>query len=172
MAQKCVFLDRDSVINGDKVDYVYKIEDIKILEGVKEALHKLKNEGYLLIVITNQSGIDRDIYTENEVFATHNEIQNRIDKLVDEFYFSPYHRTVTASLGMKPGSLLFEKAISKYKIDVASSWMVGDRIRDLIPAEKLGIRTILLDSEYTDKATFVGNFANNLLDATNKFILN
>ncbi len=172
MACKCVFLDRDGVINGDKVDYVYKIEDIRILEGVKEAMLNLKKEGYLLIVITNQSGIDRGIYTEKEVADTHAEIQNRIGHTVDEFYFSPYHRTISASMGMKPGSLLFEKAIAKYDIDVSQSWMIGDRIRDLIPAEKLGIKAILVDSEYPDKNEFSGNFAHNLLEATNKYILN
>lgn len=171
MQKKCVFLDRDGVINGDKVDYVYKIEDIKILEGVELALQKLKDQGYLLIVITNQSGIDRGIYSEKEVFATHNEIQQRVGNVIDEFYFSPYHRTITASLGMKPGSLLFEKAIAKYGIDTSTSWMVGDRVRDLIPAEKLGIKTILLDSEYPDKADFNGNFADNLLAAVKEYIL-
>lgn len=171
MIRKCVFLDRDGVINRDKVDYVYKVEDIKILDGVKEALEKLKKEGYLLIVITNQSGIDRGIYTETDVEITHSEIQNRLGHTIDEFYYSPYHRTITASLGMKPGSLLFEKAISKYKIDTSASWMVGDRIRDLIPAEKLGIKGILLDSEYPDKAEFEGRFSTDLLDAVNNYIL-
>jgi len=171
MAQKCVFLDRDGVINGDKVDYVYKIEDIRIMDGVKEALEKLKNQGFLLLVITNQSGIDRGIYTEEDVFLTHIEIQNRIGNTIDEFYFSPYHRTISASMGMKPGSLLFEKAMAKYDIDVSQSWMIGDRIRDLIPAEKLGLKTILVDSEYPDKVDFKGNFASDLLEATNQFIL-
>ncbi len=122
-------------------------------------------------MITNQSGIDRGIYDESDVFSTHKEIQNRTGNFIDEFYFSPYHRTVTASLGMKPGSLLFEKAIAKYDIDPQQSWMVGDRVRDLIPAEKLGIGTILLDSEYPDKADFTGNFSESLLNAVNEYIV-
>lgn len=168
---KCVFLDRDGVINGDKVDYVYKIEDIRILEGVPEALKKIKNSGFKIVVITNQSGIDKNIYGHVDVFETHREIQKRTGNLIDAFYYSSYHRTITNSLSAKPDSLLFEKAIEKFEIDVNQSWMVGDRVRDLIPAFKLGIKGILLDSEYPDKETFVGNFKQNLLEAVETLIL-
>ena len=65
---KAVFLDRDGVLNHDKVDYVYTIEEFKIFDGVAEALLLLKSEGYKLIVITNQSGIAKGIYTEKAVF--------------------------------------------------------------------------------------------------------
>lgn len=167
---KCVFLDRDGVINKDKVDYVYKIEDVKILEGVPQALQKLKERGYLLIVITNQSGIDRNIYSHSDVATTHAEIQKRVYNLIDVFYYSPYHRTITNSLSAKPDSLLFEKAIAKYKIDPSQSWMVGDRERDLIPAEKLGIKTVLLESEYPDKQTYKGTICDSLLHAVDALI--
>jgi len=67
--------------------------------------------------------------------------------VIDHFYFSPYHETVTNSLTKKPASLLFEKAIARYDIDPKKSWMVGDRSRDLVPAKKLGIRTIQIGDE-------------------------
>lgn len=167
---KCVFLDRDGVINKDRVDYVYKEEDLHILDGVKKALETLKKNGYMLVVITNQSGIDKGIFTEQEVEAVHQSIQRQTGHCIDAFYFSPYHRTKTSSLGTKPGSLMFEKAIAKYNIDTKQSWMVGDRLRDLVPAEKLGMKTVLLESEYGEKHD--GFMSNSLYEAVKSFILN
>lgn len=166
---KCVFLDRDGVLNNDRVDYVYKVEDLVVKNGVAESLRRLVDNGFILIVITNQSGIDKGIFTENDVNLVHNEIQNRTGGHILTFYFSPFHRTLTNSLSSKPGSLLFEKAIAKYNIDVSQSWMVGDRFRDLIPAEKLGIKGILVENEYNE--TSESYYAAYLLDAVNKYIL-
>lgn len=169
MAQKCVFLDRDGVLNADRVDYVYRISDLIVKNGVAQALQKLKQNGYLLIVITNQSGIDKGIFTENDVASVHTEIQNQTGNCIQEFYFSPYHRTLNASLSTKPGSLLFEKAIAKYDIDIAQSWMIGDRFRDLIPAQKLGIKGILVENDYNEHSE--SYYAAHLLDAVDKYIL-
>lgn len=145
--QKCVFLDRDGVLNYDRPDYAYQLDHFKIIPGVAESLKKLKAAGYLLIVVTNQSGIAQGIYTQQDMENCHAYFQAETGNLVDHFYFSPYHPTKTASLGRKPGSLLFEKAIAKYAIEPTVSWMVGDRGRDLIPARKLGIRTIQVGNE-------------------------
>jgi D-glycero-D-manno-heptose 1,7-bisphosphate phosphatase len=67
--------------------------------------------------------------------------------VIDHFYFSPDHPTVSASLSRKPNTLMFEKAIAKFKIDISQSWMVGDRARDIIPARTLGIKTIQIGDE-------------------------
>lgn len=144
---RCVFLDRDGVLNKDNPNYTYTIENFEILPGVVDALVKLKKAGYLLVVVTNQSGIDKGIYTIDQMKECHAYLQQVCDGLIDHFYFSPYHRSITASLLTKPGSLMFEKAIAKYGIDVGASWMVGDRGRDLIPARALGIRTIQIGDE-------------------------
>ena len=144
---KCVFLDRDGVLNEDRPNYAYQLDHFKIIPGVPEALKQLKEAGYLLIVITNQSGITQGIYTQKEMEACHAYLQGKCGGIIKHFYFSPYHPSVTASLGRKPGSLFFEKAIAKYSIDPAASWMIGDRGRDLIPARKLGIKTIQVGNE-------------------------
>ena len=170
MMNKCVFLDRDGVLNKDKVDYVYKVEDIRVLEGVAEALEKLKNAGYLLIVITNQSGIDKDVFSHDDVSKVHHQMNINFGTPIDEFYYSPYHRTISNSLASKPGSLMFEKAIAKYNIDPKKSWMVGDRLRDLIPALSLGIHAAMIDADYED--VFEGITANSLLEIVDKYILN
>ena len=143
----CVFLDRDGVLNEDDPNYSYTIEKFKIIPGVPEALKLLKKSGYLLVVVTNQSGIAQGIYTVDQMKECHEYFQEKCGGLIDHFYFSPYHPSVTNSLLRKPGTLMFEKAIAKFKINVSKSWMVGDRGRDLIPAKKLGIQTIQIGDE-------------------------
>lgn len=141
---KCIFLDRDGVLNKDYVDYVWTIEKLTLLSGVPEALAILKKRGYTLVVITNQSGIAKGVYDYKDVEICHQYIQENTGNCIDAFYYSPYHTTTTNSLVTKPGTLSFERAIAKYSLDVHQCWMVGDMDRDLIPAKKLGIKTILL----------------------------
>ncbi|AHM63359.1 D-alpha,beta-D-heptose 1,7-bisphosphate phosphatase [Flammeovirgaceae bacterium 311] len=142
---RCVFLDRDGVINKDYVDYVYSAEKLEILPGVAEALQALKAAGYLIIVITNQSGIAKGIYTREQMHETHRLVQEAVGHMIDYIYYAPWHESVSKSLTRKPGSLMFERAIGRFKVDTAASWMVGDKHRDLVPAKKLGINTIQVD---------------------------
>lgn len=142
---KCVFLDRDGVINKDYVDYVYTAEKLQILEGVPEALKALKEAGYYVVVVTNQSGIAKGIYTREQMHETHRLIQEACGHVIDHFYYAPFHPNFHESLTRKPDSLMFEKAIAKFSIDPARSWMVGDKHTDLIPAKQFGIRTIQVD---------------------------
>lgn len=151
---KCVFLDRDGVLNRDYVDYVFSVEKLEILPGVPEALNALKNAGYLLIVITNQSGIAKGIYTKEQMHECHELMQQAFDHQIDHFYFAPWNPVISDSLTRKPDSLMFEKAIAKFNIDTQSSWMVGDKERDLIPAKKLGIKTIQVDNDDSRLADF------------------
>lgn len=144
---KCVFLDRDGVLNEEIGRYVWQISDFVIRPGVIDLLKYFKSKGYLLIVITNQGGIARGLYTHEDVKNCHNHFQSECGDLIDDFYYSPYQISFSASLGFKPGTLLFEKAIAKYAIDSANSWMIGDKERDITPAKKLKIKTILLLSE-------------------------
>lgn len=144
---RCVFLDRDGVLNKDNPLYTYKVEAFEILPGVLEAIQLLKSAGFRLIVVTNQSGIAQGIYSQQQMETCHQYFQQQSGNSIDHFYFCPYHPSVTESLARKPGTLMFEKAISRFSIDVAASWMVGDRGRDIIPARKLGIKTIQIGNE-------------------------
>ncbi|MGB3466409.1 MAG: HAD family hydrolase [Cyclobacteriaceae bacterium] len=145
MANKCIFLDRDGVLNKDFVDYAYTLDKFIILEGVPEALQNLKEAGYKLVVITNQSGIAKGIYTREDMEKCHAYLHEQTGHILDHIYFSPWHPDYSESLTRKPGSLMFEKAIAKFDIDVSRSWMIGDKKRDLVPAKKLGIRTVQVD---------------------------
>jgi len=167
--QKCVFLDRDGVLNKDDVNYTYQLSRFQILKGVPEALYELKKAGYLLVVVTNQSGIAQKIYTLREMKICHIYLQEACDHVIDHFYFSPYHPSVSASLARKPGILMFEKAIARFSIDIKKSWMVGDRGRDIIPARQLGIKTIQIGDEI-EKENRADYKANDLLEAANKIL--
>ena len=162
---KCVFLDRDGVLNVDDPSYTFLVSRFRIIPGVPEALYRMKEAGYLLVVITNQSGIAKKIYTRRQVDLCHIYLQDSCDHVIDHVYFSPYHESVTNSLTKKPASLLFEKAIARFNIDVKKSWMIGDRSRDLVPAKKLGIRTIQIGDECV--APDLGDYeVDNLLEAS------
>ena len=139
---KCVFLDRDGVLNRELGRHVTKPEEFEVAVGVSGGLGRLKDAGYLLIVITNQSGIARGYYDEQFVLDCHQVLQESCGGIIDALYFAPGLDSISRSLLRKPDSLMFEKAIAKFHIDPAQSWMIGDKERDLIPAKRLGISTI------------------------------
>lgn len=168
MAAKCVFLDRDGVINRERGDYTYKVEDFEIIKGVYEALNVLKSRGYLIIVITNQAGISRKIFTRKDMKECHRYMQKKLDYMIDDIFYCPYHPDQTASLCRKPDSLMFERAIAKYHIDHSASWMAGDKERDLIPAKKTGIKTIFINNDR--ESDYADYYAPDLIIAVNEII--
>src|ERR1700733_14165009 len=119
---KCVFLDRDGVINVDDPNYTYEISKFIIMPGVLDALRLFKENGFLIVICTNQSGIAKGIYTIGHVYKIHDYLQTQCNNAIDKFYFSPYHRSVSNSLLTKPEALMYEKGISKFDVDVTKSW--------------------------------------------------
>lgn len=169
--RKCIFLDRDGVLNKDYVDYAYTLDKFEVLAGVPEAITKLKEAGFVIVIITNQSGIAKGIYKKEDVYICYNELQRVCDNQIDDMFYAPYHESVTASLTRKPNTLMFEKAISKYNVDIEQSWMIGDKERDLTPAKKIGIpRLIQVDNQPVEGSVYT-DYAKNLLDAVDNIIL-
>jgi D-glycero-D-manno-heptose 1,7-bisphosphate phosphatase len=168
--QKCVFLDRDGVINEERGTYTFKKEDFRIIEGVREGLRLLHDEDYLLIIVTNQAGITRGLFSEEDMHSCHDLMMQEIEYLIDDIYYSSYYPDFSNSLLRKPDSLMFEKAIAKYDIDPSVSWMVGNSERDLIPAIKLGIRTIFIGENIPDLD--IKYQVKDLLEAANRIITN
>lgn len=160
----CIFLDRDGVLNRDNPNYTYRVRDFEILPGVPEALYFLKEAGFRLVVVTNQSGVAQRIYTHRQVHLCHIFLQQACGHVIDAFYYSPYHPSVTASLARKPGTLMFEKAIARFSLLPQACWMVGDRGRDIIPARALGITTIQVGDEI-EKENQADYKADSLIDA-------
>lgn len=146
--RKALFLDRDGVINLERDDYVWKPEDFRLCPNIAKNLKVFQDANYLLIVITNQGGIAKGLYEHADVKRTHAYMKDLLAAegvQIDEIYYSPYHDSKGKSLGRKPGSLLFEKAIYSFDIDPKQSFMIGDKERDTIPAEKLGIKSFLIE---------------------------
>ncbi len=154
---KCVFLDRDGVLNQERGEYTFSVEDFVIIKGVKTALENLKNAGYLLIVITNQGGIAKGLYKREDVLNCHLYLQEQCHHIIDAMYYSPYHPDYTQSISRKPDSLMFERAIAKYEIDASNSWMVGDSDRDIIAAEKMGIKGLRVNKPWENNKSHFRN---------------
>lgn len=151
MKKKCVFLDRDGVLNSDEKYYTYRHEDVFLIEGVAEALLRLQGAGFLLIVITNQAGIAQKLYSHEEVKTVHGLIQKMSGVTLDDLYFSPHHPEHSSrSLRRKPDSLMIEKAMAKHDIDPALSWMIGDRLSDVQAGRKAGVKTIFIGERETE----------------------
>ncbi|MDQ4139219.1 MAG: HAD family hydrolase [Bacteroidota bacterium] len=142
--QKCVFLDRDGVLNVERGDYTYLPEDFILEDKVPEALALLKQSGFLLVVVTNQGGLAKGLFTRSQMEACHQKLLQSCQNLIDAIYYAPSHPAVSASLSRKPDSLMLEKAIARFNISPTDSWLVGDQLRDMQAAEKVGINGILV----------------------------
>lgn len=145
--QACVFLDRDGVINVERGDHTYLVEDFKVNEGLFEGLQKLQQKGFIFIIITNQSGIALKKYTTAQMDLCHKKLvdeAHQYDIKFEAIYHCPHHPSVSLCLCRKPDSLLLEKAIAKFNIDITMSWFIGDKQRDADAAKKVGVRSILV----------------------------
>lgn len=141
---KAVFLDRDGVLNEELGFQITSFDQFKIKEGVIDGLKRLKSEGFQLIVVTNQSGIAKGNYDEGFVMQCHQHLQEESGNVLDDIYFAPGYDAVSKTLSRKPNSLMFERAIAKHQVSTNESWMIGDRESDMIPAKKVGLKTIQL----------------------------
>jgi D-glycero-D-manno-heptose 1,7-bisphosphate phosphatase len=144
-----VFLDRDGVINRERGEHTWRPEDFDVLPDVAEAVKLLRERGYLVIVVSNQSGIALGMYGKAEVEHLHRELDFLLRQhgtAVDAIYYCPHHPSQGACLCRKPGSLLLERAIARFGIDPARSVMIGDRERDVQAAEAVGVRGIQVAS--------------------------
>lgn len=145
--QKAVFLDRDGVINDGSLYYTYRTQDFVINKGVIEGLTLLIEHGFILIVITNQSGVAKGIYTESDVEQVHDYMRQILGEHnipIQHVYYCPHHPSVAQCLCRKPGTQLFETAIRSYDIDTRLSYMIGDSPRDIEAAAKVGVAGFLI----------------------------
>ena len=141
---KTVFLDRDGVINKERNDYVKSISELEIFPNVAKNVELLKNAGFLVVIITNQSAINRGLITHEMVHKIHGSIQNHLKKngtCVDGFFYCP-HKPDENCICRKPKSGLLNKAILELNIDVNSSWMIGDNDSDIQAGLNVGCQTI------------------------------
>ena len=146
-SNKAIFLDRDGVLNEEIGIYVWEPEKFIVCAGVPESLARLKAAGYLLIVVTNQAGIAKKLYTAAEVRACHAKLQAACGGIIDALYFSNAHPSVSESILRKPGSGMLEKAVARFGLDVAQCWIIGDRLRDMEAGANIGVHGILVGEQ-------------------------
>jgi D-glycero-D-manno-heptose 1,7-bisphosphate phosphatase len=146
--KKAVFLDRDGVLNRELDDYAWKLEDFHILPDVLPALQQLQKKGYMLIVITNQGGIGKELFTFEDVERVHGYLRETLAKggvKLDEIYYCFHHPISGSCICRKPDSLLVEKAMARFNIDADKSYFIGDKERDILAGKKAGVKGILIE---------------------------
>jgi len=145
--KKALFLDRDGVINIEK-NYLHKIEDFEFIDGVFETCRYFQNKGYLLIIITNQAGIARGKYTENDFQILTTWMLEQFQKQnieITQVYHCPHHPDFTGPCNCrkpKPGMILAAK--EEFNIDLGKSVLVGDKNSDIEAGIRAGVKSNFL----------------------------
>jgi D-glycero-D-manno-heptose 1,7-bisphosphate phosphatase len=180
--KKIIFLDRDGTINVDR-EYIYQVELFAFEKNVIPALRLLDSHDFGLIIVTNQSGIGRGYYTEEDYQNFNDHVVSELKKNgihILKSYFSPFHpkgigKYKKASRCRKPEPGMLEQAEKDFQIDNSRSWIIGDKWADVKCGENFGIKSILVlrgkagaDEKHKTDVDFI---ADDLLEAA-KFIVN
>lgn len=154
MLHKAVFLDRDGVINVDK-GFICSPQEITFIDGIFNFCRRAYEQGYYLIVVTNQSGIGRGLFSENDFHTLMEWIEARFEKEdcpLTAYYMCPHHpeagvgpyKTVCECRKPKPGMIL--QAAREWEVDIGQSILIGDKPRDIEAGEAAGVRAAYLFS--------------------------
>ena len=149
MTSKAVFLDRDGTIN-EEVNYLSRIEQVKILPNSAKAIKLLNDNGFKIIIITNQSGVARGYFSIERLEEINNHLKNELLKenaIIDAIYYCPHHPDDLCQC-RKPKTGLIERARDEHDVDLSSSFVIGDKILDLETGRKMGCKTILVLTGY------------------------
>jgi D,D-heptose 1,7-bisphosphate phosphatase len=145
MGDRVVFIDRDGTINVN-FGYIDNPDDFEMYPGVKEGIKLLKDKGFKIIVITNQSGIARGYFSEETLENIHQKMKNELSKKgasIDAIYYCPHHPKDKCNC-RKPNTGLFQQAVKELNIDVKRSFIIGDRMLDIEAGYKIGCKTVLV----------------------------
>jgi D-glycero-D-manno-heptose 1,7-bisphosphate phosphatase len=151
-----VFLDRDGTIN-EEVGYLDSLDKLKIIPSAYEAIRLINESGMKAVVISNQAGVARGLFTEDFVKITNEHLQTALRQkgaYIDNFYYCPHHPTEGIGIYLqqcncrKPAPGMLFNAAQELNIDLARSYLVGDRFRDMIAAKKAGVKGILVKTGY------------------------
>ncbi len=155
LMKRAVFLDRDGTINIEK-EYLYRVQDFEFIPGVPEAIRLLNQAGIMVVVVTNQSGVARGYYTEEDVENLHRHISGELGHHgahVDVWLYCPHHPSGRGSYALpcncrKPLPGMLQEAAVTYDIDLGNSVMIGDKTADIEAGKAAGCRTILVRTGY------------------------
>lgn len=153
---KTIFIDRDGTIN-EEMGYINHVERFKIFDFVPEAIRLFNEDGYKVIVITNQSGVARGYFSEALLQEVHAYLLQKLNKQnarIDKIYYCPHHPTegkkeyrIDCSC-RKPKTGMIEQAQRDFDIDLSRSYMIGDRFKDIEFGHKMGLNTIFVLTGY------------------------
>lgn len=173
--EKAVFLDRDGIIIED-TGYVGEIERVKFLPEVSEAIKLLNTNKFIVIVVTNQAGVARGYFSEEDVRKVNNYIRESLvgeGAVISKFYYCPHHIDGIIEeyrkdcYCRKPNPGMIEKAVHDYDIDLEKSFLIGDKNSDIETGYSAGCRTIILagDESTENNGRTPDYTANNLYEA-------
>ena len=147
---KAAFLDRDGTLNED-TGFLYKIKDFKWIKGAVNALRILKKNNFLIIVVTNQSGVSRGFYSENDIKKLHKWMNQQLlkyDLMIDDFFFAtdlPNNNNINSR--RKPSPAMLNEAVEKYNLDKNKCFMLGDKQTDVEAAKNAKIKGFLFKED-------------------------
>ena len=150
LPKRALFLDRDGVVNVEK-EYLYKIEDFELIDGIVDVCLKYQNQGFLIVIVTNQSGIARGYYSEEDFALLSNwmvEYFGTFGVKITHIYHCPHHESISGACECrKPSAGMFLEAQKEFDIDMTNSVMIGDNERDIDAALIAGVQTNYLLSQ-------------------------
>lgn len=144
MGLPAIFLDRDGVINEHRPDYVKSIEEFQLLPDVPHYLRQLQDIGFKLIIITNQSAVNRGLISPRQLYVIHNFLVQELSRYkchIADIFYCP-HRPDENCECRKPKIKMFLEAAKEHSIDLSNSWVIGDNETDVEPGKKIGCNTI------------------------------
>lgn len=143
MIKKAIFIDRDGVlINNHDHYYIWKNDQMCLVEGVLENLRLLTEAGFSFFIVSNQGGIARGLYTKEDTETLHRELAQQLEAAgisMTDIAYCPHHPEVEKCLCRKPSPLMIDKLMAKYRIDPKKAWMIGDSQTDMEAAQQAGI---------------------------------
>ncbi len=142
--QKAIFLDRDGVINIEK-NYLYKKEDFEFIDGVFDTLKHLQNRDYTLFIITNQSGIGRGYYSQEDFDKLTSWMLNEFKKkqiIISQVELCPHSPDEECNC-RKPKTGMIDNILKNHKLDLENSWLIGDKESDILCAKNSGIKNTI-----------------------------
>lgn len=145
-SEKILLLDRDGVCNLDRSDYVRSPEELTVLPGIPASLGRLQRAGYKIILITNQAGVGKGLITPATLEAIHQKLQSAVQAeggFINAIYYCP-HRNEDRCHCRKPAPGLILAAQQEWGFTPATTWMVGDSVRDILAARQAGCHPALV----------------------------
>lgn len=174
--KKAIFLDRDGTI-CEEANYLSRAEDLRLFPFAANAVKLLNDNGFLVILITNQSGIARGFFDENALREIHEKLESELEKSgakLDAVYFCP-HKPADNCACRKPKTKMIEQAARDFSIDTENSWMIGDKAIDIETGRAANTKTALVLTGYGREENpncKPDLIAENLLEAVKRIIKN